>query len=181
VYSVNPENPEETIKKLQKVGMGSVDNIFKALYPSNRWRDYHDFNTVSVNRNSECFIAPDGKTIIPDCYDLTRACALVEAFPGKPLYASDEYDKRTVKFDVDTKGYISNLKYFAKKGEFSSLSDNQGNVYIADGEVYVYNSAGKQTGMIKIPERPSSIAFGGKDGKTLFITGKTALYRTEIK
>jgi sugar lactone lactonase YvrE len=181
VYSVNPENPEETIKKLQKVGMGSVDNIFKALYPSNRWRDYHDFNTVSVNRNSECFIAPDGKTIIPDCYDLTRACALVEAFPGKPLYASDEYDKRTVKFDVDTKGYISNLKYFAEKGEFSSLSDNQGNVYIADGEVYVYNSAGKQTGMIKIPERPSSIAFGGKDGKTLFITGKTALYRTEIK
>ena len=83
VYSVNPENPEETIQKLEKVPMGSVDNIFKALYPSNRWRDSHDFNTISVNRNTECFIAPDGRTIIPVCYDLARSCALVEAFPGQ--------------------------------------------------------------------------------------------------
>ncbi len=181
VYSVNPENPDETIKKLEMVPMGSADNIYKALYPSNRWRDSHDFNTVSVNRDSECFVAPDEKTIIPVCYDLARSCALVEAFPGKPSYAADEYDKRTVKFDVDTKGYLSHLKYFAEKGEFSSISDNQGNVYIADGEIYVYDSEGKQTGVIHVPERPSTIAIGGKEGKTLFITGRSALYQTFIR
>jgi hypothetical protein len=181
IYSINPENPEETIKELEKVAMGSVDNIFKALYPSNRWRDYHDFNTISVNHDTECFIAPDGKTIIPVCYDLARSCALVEAFPGKPLYAADEYDKRSVRFLVDSKGYISDLKYFAEKGEFSSVPDYQGNVYVADGEVYVFNTEGKQTGIISVPERPSTIAFGGKDGKTLFITGRTSLYRSNIK
>jgi len=181
VYSVNPGNPEVTIKKLEKVPMGSVDNVFKALYPSNRWRDYHDFNTVSVNMDTECFIAPDGKTIIPVCYDLARSCALVEAFPGKQLYAADEYDKRTVRFNVDTKGYISDLHYFAEKGEFSSIPDNQGNVYIADGEIYVFSKEGKQSGLIHVPERPSTIAFGGQDGKSLFITGRSALYRSEIK
>lgn len=181
IYSINPENPEETIKELEKVAMGSVDNIFKALYPSNRWRDYHDFNTISVNRDTECFIAPDGKTIIPVCYDLARSCALVEAFPGKPLYAADEYDKRSVRFLVDSKGYISDLKYFAEKGEFSSVPDYQGNVYVADGEVYVFNTEGTQIGIISVPERPSTIAFGGKDGKTLFITGRTSLYRSNIK
>jgi hypothetical protein len=181
VYSINPENPEETIKKLEKVTMGSVDNIFKALYPSNRWRDSHDFNTISVNRDAECFIAEDGKTIIPVCYDLARSCALAEAFPGKPLYTSDEYDKRTVKSDVDTKGYISDLRYFAEKGEFSSVPDNQGNVYVADGEIYVFNKEGTQTGIIHVPERPSAIVFGGKDGRTLFITGRTALYRADTK
>ncbi len=181
VYSINPGNPEETIQKLEKVPMGSVDNIFKALYPSNRWRDSHDFNAISVNRNTECFIALDGKTIIPVCYDLARSCALVEAFPGKPLYAADEYDKRTVKLAVDTKGYVSDLLYFAEKGEFSSVPDSQGNVYVADGEVYVFNKEGKQEGVINIPERPSSIVFGGKDGKTLFITGRSELYRTEVK
>jgi hypothetical protein len=180
-YSVNPGNPEVTIKKLEKVPMGSVDNVFKALYPSNRWRDSHDFNTISVNRDPECFIAPDGKTIIPVCYDLARSCALVEAFPGKPLYAADEYDKRTVRFEVDPKGYISDLHYFAEKGEFSSIPDNQGNVYIADGEIYVFNKDGKQSGLIHVPERPSTIAFGGQDGKSLFITGRSALYRSEIK
>ena len=181
VYSVNPENPEETIQKLEKVPMGSVDNIFKALYPSNRWRDSHDFNIISLNRNTECFIASDGKTIIPVCYDLARSCALVEAFPGKPLYTSDEYDKRTVRFVVDNKGYISDLHYFAEKGEFSSVPDNQGNIYIADGEIYVFNPDGKQTGLIHVPERPSSIVFGGKEGKTLFITGRSALYSINIR
>jgi Pectate lyase superfamily protein/SMP-30/Gluconolactonase/LRE-like region len=181
VYSVDPDNADETIRKLEKVPMGTVANVFKALYPSNRWRDYHDFNTVSVNRDEECFLAPDNKTIIPVCYDLARSCALVEAFPGMPLYASDEYDKRTVRFNVDSKGYLSDLKYFAEKGEFSAVPDNQGNVYVADGEVYVFNKDGKQTGLIRVPERPSSIVFGGKDDKTLFITGKSALYRTEIR
>jgi len=181
VYSVNPENPEETIQKLEKVPMGSVDNIFKALYPSNRWRDSHDFNIISLNRNTECFIASDGKTIIPVCYDLARSCALVEAFPGKPLYTSDEYDKRTVRFVVDNKGYISDLHYFAEKGEFSSVPDNQGNIYIADGEIYVFNPDGKQTGLIHVPERPSTIVFGGKEGKTLFITGRSALYSINIR
>ena len=181
VYSVNPGNPEETIRKLEKVPMGSIDNIFKALYPSNRWRDSHDFNTISINRNTECFVAPDGKTIIPVCYDLARSCALAEAFPGKLLYAVDEYDKRTVKFEVDTKGYISNLQYYAEKGEFSSVPDNHDNVYVADGEVFVFDQKGTQTGRINVPERPSTIAFGGKDGKTLFITGRSALYRTNIK
>jgi hypothetical protein len=181
VYSVNPENPDESIRKLDKIPMGSVDNIYKALYPSNRWRDYHDFNTISVARNAECFIAPDSKTIIPVCYDLARSCALVEAFPGKPLYAADEYDKRTVRFNVDSKGYVTDLKYFAEKGEFSSVPDNKGNVYVADGQIYVYNPEGKQTRIINVPERPSTIVFGGKDGKTLFITGRNALYRTEIK
>jgi hypothetical protein len=181
VYSVNPENPEESIQILKKAPMGSVDNIYKALYPSNRWRDYHDFNTVTVARNEECWVAPDGKTIIPACYDLARSCALVEAFPGKPLYTADEYDKRTVKCDVDVQGYLSNLTYFAEKGEFSSVPDKNGNVYVADGQVYVFDKEGKQTGMIKIPESPSCIVFGGKDGHILFITGRTSLYSASLK
>ena len=181
VYAINPANPDETLQKLEKVPMGSVNNIFKALYPSNRWRDSHDFNTVSVNRDAECFIAPDGRTIIPVCYDLARSCALAEAFPVQPVFVSDEYDKRTVKLKVDSLGYVSDLQYFAEKGEFSSVPDKQGNVYIADGEVYVFNKDGKQTGIIRVPDRPSSIVLAGKDGKTLFITGRSALYRAEIK
>lgn len=181
VYSINPNHPEETVQILKKVPMGSVDHIYKALYPSNRWRDFHDFNTVSVNRAEECWLAPDGKTVIPVCYDLARSCALSEAFPGKSMFAADEYDKRTVKMEVDSKGYLSNLVYFAEKGEFCSVPDRSGKVYIADGDLYICGPDGKQTGMISTPERPSSIAFDGKDGQTLFVTGKTSLYRIDLK
>jgi hypothetical protein len=181
VYSINPGNPEETIQILDKVPMASVTGIYKALYPSNRWRDYHDFDKISLNRNEECWMAPDRKTIIPVCYDLARACALVEAYPGKNLIAVDEYDKRTVKYDVDAQGYLSNLIHFVEKGEFSSIPDKQGNVWIADGEIYGFDSTGKQIQLIKVPERPSSLAITELNGKTLYFTGRTALYRVTIR
>ena len=85
VYAIDPGNPDETIRELEKVPMGSVSNLYKALYPSNRWRDSHDFNSISVARVDDCLVAPDGRTIIPVCYDLARSCALAEAFPGKTL------------------------------------------------------------------------------------------------
>lgn len=181
VYSIDPENPEETIKKLEPVSMGSIGNIYKALYPSNRWRDSHDFNEIVLARPTECYVAPDGKTIIPVCYDLARTCAFMEAFPGKPVYAADEYDKRTVKIEVDSKGYLSNLRYFAEFGEFHSIPDETGKVYIADGDVYVYSPDGKEVELIKIPERPTTLVMGGKDKNTLFVTGKTGLYRVNSK
>jgi hypothetical protein len=177
VYAIDPKNPDETIRELEKVPMGSVINPHKALYPSNRWRDSHDFNSISVARVNECHLAPDGRTIIPVCYDLARSCALAEAFPGRPLYTADEYDKRTVKLNVDSLGYLSNLNYFAEKGEFSSVPDTYGNVYVADGDVYVYRPDGTKINMIAVPERPSTLVFGGKERKMLYITGRSAFYR----
>ncbi len=176
VYSVDPNNPDETIQLLKKEPMGSIKQVYKTLYPGHRWRDYHDFNTITVNKATECFVAPDGVTIIPIVYDLARATCLSQGFPGKPMYVADEYDKRTVKVNVDPKGYVSDLKYFTEKGEFGSAVDSKGNVYIADGEIYVFDPSGKQTGVIKVPERPGSLIFGGKDNKTLYITGETSLY-----
>ena len=175
-FSIDPNHADETLQPLKKIPMASAGNVSKALYPSNRWRDYHDFNKVSVNRNEECFVAPDGVTIIPVCYDLARSCSMVEALPGKPLYTCDEYDKRTVKMDVDAGGYLSNLTSFAERGEFVSIPDKEGNVYIADGDIFIYDKDGNQKSMIRIPERPSGLAFGGKDRNTLFITGRSSLY-----
>ncbi len=181
VYSIDPENPEESFKVLPKVPMGSVSNVYKALYPSNRWRDFHDFNTVVMYKPELCFLAPDGKTIIPDQYDLARASSVLEAYPGKPFYASDEYDKRMVKMDVAADGTLSNLKYFVEWGEFGSAVDNEGNLYVADGQIHVFNKDGKEKGIIEVPVRPTSIIFGGTDGNTLFITSRSKFFSVKIK
>jgi sugar lactone lactonase YvrE len=89
----------------------------------------------------------------------------------------DEYDKRTVRCDVDGKGYLSNLSYFAEKGEFSAVTGPDGNIYVADGEVYVFDEKGEQVNLIRVPERPSALTFGGEDGTTLFTTGRSGFYR----
>ncbi len=179
VYSVDPSNPDETIHLLDTVTMGSIQHIYKALYPGHRWRDYHDFNSITVARPEACFVAPDGVTIIPKVYDLARATCLAEAFPGKPAYVTDEYDKRTVKLDVDPEGYVSNLRYFTEKGEFGTAEDGNGNVYIADGQVYEYDSSGKLLREIKSPERPTTILVSS-DSKILYITSAHSLYSTKL-
>ncbi|HVB02704.1 MAG TPA: glycosyl hydrolase family 28-related protein [Chitinophagaceae bacterium] len=180
VYSIDPHNPDETIRLLDTVPMGSINPIYKVLYPANRWRDFHDFNAITVARPKECFVAPDGRTIIPVVYDLARAAALAGGVPGKPLYISDEYNKRTVALSVDSRGYVTHLKYFAENGEFSSVPDRQGRVYIADGEVWIYSPAGKLIGLIHTPERPSTLVIAGTTGQVLFITGRKSLFATSI-
>ena len=60
-------------------------------------------------------------------------------------------------------------------------SASHGNVYIAAGQIYVYNSAGKLIDTIGVPERPIQVMFGGDDRKTLFIAARTSLYSMRMK
>ena len=61
-------------------------------------------------------------------------------------------------------GSLTNLKYFVEQAEFGSTVDSEGNLYVADGEVYIFGPDGKRKGMIRVPERPSTLQMGGKDG-----------------
>lgn len=178
VYAMNPDQPEESMHLLQKVPVEKVTGIVKTLNPSNRRRDSGDFLKVSTNAFKECWLAPDGVTIVPAVYDLARSNALVEGYPGKVLYGADEYLKRTVRFNVGPQGHLSEPRLFAEKGEFSSCVDSQGNVYIADGQVYVFDPSGKEINVIETPERPSTVTVAGN---TLFMTGRNALYAVKLK
>ena len=181
VYSIDPENPDETIRLLPKVKMGTINPIAKALYPSNRWRDSHDFDQVSLFVPENCFAAPDGLTIIPEQYDLARSSSIAEAIPGKPFYGTDEYGKRTVRMQVEPDGRLTDLTYFIEQGDFGSVTDKDGNVYLIDGHVYVFNKDGKFIRIIETPERPASIIIGGKDNNMLFIAARSSLYRVVLK
>jgi sugar lactone lactonase YvrE len=181
-YSIDPNNPEETIKPLPLLPMKGIKDVHKALYPSGRRRDrLHDFNAVAIYVPDKCFVAPDGKTIIPQYFDLARSGSLTEAYPGKTVYVSDEYRKRTVRMDVGADGTLSGLSYFVEWGEFASALDNRGNVYVADGQVYVFGKDGKEKDIITVPERPTTLTFGGKDNDILFITTRSALYGVRIR
>ena len=69
---------------------------------------------------------------------------------------------------------------FAERGGESVTTDGSGNVYVANGQIFVYDAGGKQTGQIDVPERPLQILFGGNDKRTLFILTHHALYAVKI-
>ncbi len=70
---------------------------------------------------------------------------------------------------------------FAERGGTSVVADTAGNVYVASGQVWIYDRTGKPIGALEVPERPGSLAFGGPDKHTLFIGARSSLYaiRTE--
>jgi len=49
-------------------------------------------------------------------------------------------------------------------------------VFVANGQVFVYDAQGKALGRIDVPERPLQLVFGGKDRRTLYILTHRALF-----
>jgi hypothetical protein len=90
------------------------------------------------------------------------------------LVASEE-DDATYHLRLDSLAHAT-ASEFATRGGSSVVADASGNVYVAEGQLYIYNSSGKQIGIVEIPERPSSLAFGGADKKTLFIGARRSLF-----
>ena len=55
-----------------------------------------------------------------------------------------------------------------------------GDVYVANGQVFIYGADGKPSGRIDVPARPLQLIFGGPDKRTLFILTHHALYSVGI-
>ena len=94
---------------------------------------------------------------------------------------SSESEDFTYSATVNADGTLGNLQPFADRGGESVAVDAKGNVYVANGEIFVYDRTGKQIGRIDVPERPIDIVFGGAGGRTLFILAHHALYAATVK
>lgn len=178
-FSIDPNNPDETFNPMKRVATSDIKDFYKTYYPSSRW--HYTFNNAAVYYPDSAFVAPDGKTYIQETYDIGRCADLSAAVPGQVIYASDEIAKRTVKMDVGVNGKLSNLKEILPRGETSTAVDDEGNLYVADGQILVYDKNLNEIDRINLTERPISITFGGKNSNTLFVTTLNSLFSVKIK
>ena len=177
VYSVEPENPDHSITLLKKMDKKALSSPIKqAFYPAHRWRDFHDYKNVVMDNWDSCWVSEDGQSIVPIVYDLARSTSLVVAEPSVPLYVSDEYNERSYQLSVGSKGELSRLKYFAPRGSFAISQDRKGNVWIADGGLYIYDKDGNLKKQLDTPERVTGFTFGGIDKSLLFIGTYNGIY-----
>jgi hypothetical protein len=194
VYAFRPGSADDDITLLQAVPSMPRSGMTPVL-PVDYWRNENDFlETTPVNQPYQ-YISPDGTTFLPTGKDFVtgelyygsklnntlRAFGFAPAVPGQPYYVTDENGEKTYSASIGNDGTISNLKLFAERGGESVAWDKEGNVYIAAGQVYVYNPAGELIDTIDIPERPSQLLFGGSDGKTLFVLARSSLYAIQTR
>jgi gluconolactonase len=121
--------------------------------------------------------------------DLTRPNGIALSPDEKTLYVavSDPDHKVWMRYDLAANGTVSNGKVFAdvtaekEDGLPDGMKvDSLGNVYgSGPGGIWVFSPDGKHLGTIKPPETPANCGWGD-DGKTLYITARTGLYRIKL-
>jgi len=187
VYSLTPNGKVTLLTPQSVAGVAGKD----LWLPVSDWR----LNRDSLSHPTAYFISPDGTAALPVGQDFLnratswgvksspqiRSFGLAKATPGEPFYVTDESTLKTWKADVNSDGSLTNFNLFAEQGGEGVTTDSRGNVYIAAGQIYVYDTAGKPIGAIEVPERPIQLAFGGSDGKTLFIAARSSLYAVRMK
>ena len=194
VYAFKPGSADEEITLLKPAPSAPRPGMTPVLAVGD-WRLQVNPETGEPVSRPYQYASPDGTTFLSagqdfvsgavswgvKSADLLRSFSLSPAIPGKPFYLTDEADVRTWSATVGPDGSLSNLKVFAEQGGEGVTVDEQGNVYIAAGQIYVYNPSGQLIDTIEVPERPLQVVFGGKDRRTLFIPARTSLYSVRAR
>jgi gluconolactonase len=100
---------------------------------------------------------------------------------GKYLYVADIRDGKTWRYKIQKDGKLTGKTFFAPEGSDGMTIDHKGNIYFTNKAVSIYSRKGKKIGVIKMPEQPANICFGGKDRNILFITARKSVYKIETK
>ena len=186
-----------------------ADAFLPANYWNNtEFEDQFNFDTFAVTTNNEMFkrdvsapkareyVSPDSSVFLPAgrvfqqgppdssgwrFSDNLDTYGFLNTRLGERMYVCSSSEDRTYSALVNADGTLSDLKPFAERGGESVAVDGKGNVYVANGEIFVYDPAGKMIGEIDVPERPIDLVFGGADRRTLFILAHHALYTVGVR
>ncbi len=133
-------------------------------------------------------LGPDGELELLNDKQ-TRPNGLGFSPDEKTLYVanSDAAHKVWMAYGVKDDGSLDEGRVFADatsetaEGLPDGLKlDKQGNLYLTGpGGVWIYNPEGKHLGSIQPEEVPANVAWGD-DGKTLYMTARTGLYRIAL-
>lgn len=162
-------------------------------------------NDICINKKGQLFasdpnwkegtgklwrIEPDGiATLLKEKMGTTNGIALSPN--EKILYVNESVQRKIWSFNVDPIGNISNQKLFASFEDFGldgMKCDNKGNLYVTrygKGTVVIFSPHGKILREVKMKGlKPSNLNFGGKDGKTCFVTLQdrkcVEIFRSEV-
>jgi gluconolactonase len=120
--------------------------------------------------------------------DLPRPNGIAFSPDEKFLYIADSGRKVWLRYRVQADGSVSDGALFcdpsgdkAAGGPDGIRVDQRGNLYgSGPGGVWIISPEGKHLGTIKVSEVVSNVAWGDADGKTLYITASTSVYRIKL-
>jgi gluconolactonase len=121
--------------------------------------------------------------------DLPRPNGIVFSPDEKYLYVNNSEPKKLwMRYSVNADGSVADGKLFydATSDQAPGLPDGmkvdqKGNLYSAGpGGVWIFSPAGVHLGTLRLSEKVGNVAWGDNDGKALYITASSSIYRIRL-
>lgn len=117
--------------------------------------------------------------------DLPRPNGIAFSPDEKILYISDSEKLSWLRYRVQPDGSVTDGKVLFDATGVKGVGgpdgikvDRLGNIWgSGPGGVWILSAEGKHLGTIHVPERVGNLAWGDQDGKTLYITASTSVYK----
>lgn len=159
-------------------GIYFTDPLFRAPQPLPQEKEavYYRSADGKVTRLLDNLKAPNGIILSPD---------------EKTLYVAPTMQKDMKAYEILSPGKLGEGRVFCELSQMEGKDnsggdgvtiDKKGNLYItSDLGIQVFNTEGKLLGIIKFPEQPANVTFGGTEMKTLYVTARTSLYSVKME
>jgi gluconolactonase len=158
-------------------GIYFTDPLFRAPQPLPQGVQavYYLAAGGKVSRVTGDIAAPNGIGLSPD---------------GKRLYVIPSRQAEMLVYEVGGPGKLSGGRTLCRltqpagkdgTGGDGMTVDVEGNLYITtDLGVEIFSAEGDSRGLIKFPQQPANVTFGGDDRKTMYVTARSGLYRVAM-
>lgn len=145
-------------------------------------REYWTRTEKEIEEERVYYLSPDRKTLRQVMTGFVRPNGIIGSADGKTLYVADIGGKKTYAFTIQPDGALAHRRLFTEMGSDGMTIDSRGNVYLTGKGVTVFSPAGEKIASIPI-EAPwtANVCFGGRKGKTLFITASKSVFTLDMK
>ncbi|MFZ3484758.1 glycosyl hydrolase family 28-related protein [Sphingomonas sp. 3-13AW] len=210
VYSIDPAKPADVrviAPTPAKARTGAATLLPVNVWENGEFADRIDPATYEYPGIADLFVAkmaqakpqeyvsPDGSLVLPafrvwnqgpDDHrgwrwsDTLDAYGLVASDGNGRVVLTNASENRTYSGIVGEAGKVTDLKIVADRGGESVARDDAGNLYVANGQVFVYGPDSQLQRRIDVPERPLQLLIGGPDRRTLYILTHHSLYASPL-
>lgn len=133
------------------------------------------------------FLLKDGKLQLLT-RDLVNPNGIALSPDEKVLYVNSSADRKIFRFDVRPDDTVANGRLIVDMSAEKAPGvpdgmkvDERGNLYSTGaGGIWVMSPEGKHLGTLVFPEQPANLAFGDADGRTLYVTARSSVYRIRL-
>lgn len=142
-------------------------------------RPYWERSEPDIEEQRVYNYSPNGEVTIAD-EDFVKPNGIIGTPDGKYLYVADIGASKTYRYEIKEDGTLTNKTLFAEEGSDGMTIDSNGNVYLTNDYVSVFDKNGNKIANISVPELPSNVCFGGEERDILFITARTSVYKLKM-